>query len=148
MTRPSFTETMFKIVLDLAERGTCPRLAAASVAVNDRYHILACGYNGAPRGMPHCIDVGCMMVDGHCVRTLHSEWNMICQAAYEGISLRGAKVFITARPCQICVKMMIQAGITQVQYYKAYNTDGIADQVETLARHANMALTGPYEGMK
>lgn len=142
--RPTFPETIFEIAHTWAKRSTCPRLAAAAVAVNDRYQVLACGYNGAPRGMDHCIDVGCLMVDSHCQRGLHAEMNMVCQAAYYGISLNGCKVFITARPCQICMKLMVQIGVTEVHYYRPYNTDGVKDQVEVIAEHAAIKIYGPY----
>ena len=143
--RPSFPDIIFEIAHVWAKRSTCPRLPAGAVAVNQRFQILACGYNGAPRGMPHCIDVGCLMVDGHCVRTLHSEWNMIAQSAYNGgASLNGSSVYITARPCRICTMLMVQSGVKEIHYWKPYNTDGVKDQVEEIVRNFGIKIYGPY----
>jgi len=82
--------------------------------------ILATGYNGAPAGMDHCIDVGCLMVDGHCVRTLHAEQNAIIQAAQFGVSTQGGEIYITSGPCLNCAKAIINAGITKVWYWEGY----------------------------
>jgi dCMP deaminase len=87
------------------------------------------------------------MVDDHCLRTLHAEHNMICQAAYEGVSLRNSTIYLTARPCQVCTKLLIQVGVKAVHYWKAYNTDGVKDQVETMLEHADISIFGPYENM-
>lgn len=95
----------------------------------DKYEIIATGVNGAPRGLPHCIDVGCLMIDGHCRRSVHAEINGIIQATRQGHSLMGAYAFITARPCILCSLAMIQAGIVRIVYDKVYNTDGAFDEV-------------------
>lgn len=114
--------------------------------MTEDWHVLASGYNGAPRGMEHCTDVGCLMVDGHCVRTLHSEWNMINQAAFVGVtSLKGTSIYLTARPCQTCTKQLVQLKVKDIHYWKAYNTDGIKDQVEMMLEHAGIPIFGPYE---
>jgi len=89
--------------------------------------ILATGYNGAPAGMDHCIDVGCLMVDGHCVRTLHAEQNAIIQAAQFGVSTQGGQIYITSNPCLNCAKAIINAGITKVWYWEGY-PDELATQ--------------------
>lgn len=146
--RPSFEETIFSIAHTWARRSTCPRLNAGAVAVNERFQVLAAGYNGAVRGAKHCLDDGCLIVDKHCQRSVHAETNMICQAAYEGTSLKGCRVYITARPCQVCIKMLVQVGCVEVHYFAPYNTDGVKDQVETIARHAGVKLYGPYSELR
>jgi dCMP deaminase len=94
------------------------------VIVRDK-RILTTGYNGAPSGMPHCDDVGCLIrvVDGResCQRTLHAEQNAIIQAAYHGVSVRRDSVlYCTHQPCLLCVKMIMNAGIEEVRYAGGY----------------------------
>lgn len=123
MSRPSWQQTIIKIAFAWSERATCPRMQAGCVAVDEGWHVLASGYNGAPSGMPHCVDVGCIMVEGHCLRSVHSEINMICHAARLGVSLVGAKIFITNRPCLRCTMAMIQCGVSAIYYAKPYTSE-------------------------
>ncbi len=116
------------IAREVATRSTCPRLAVGAVIVRDK-RILTTGYNGSPAGMPHCEDVGCLIriVDGResCQRTLHAEQNAIIQAAYHGVSVRGATIYCTHQPCLVCTKMILNAGIEEV-YYEAGYPDPLA----------------------
>lgn len=79
------------ITTQVAARSTCDRAQVGAVIVKDR-RILTTGYNGAPAGLPHCDDIGHLMVDGHCVRTLHAEQNAILQAALHGVSVQGGTI--------------------------------------------------------
>jgi dCMP deaminase len=135
---------MFALALTWARRSTCDRLRAGAVAANDQWQVVAAGYNGAPRGFPHCDEVGHLIVDGHCQRTLHAEWNLIIQAARVGVALQGTRIFVTARPCQICAKMLVQAGVSEVHYWRAYNTDGDPTLTEEVFQRAGVPLVGPY----
>lgn len=121
--RPSWDEYFMRIAQEVATRSTCPRLAVGAVVVRDR-RILTTGYNGSPAGMPHCEDVGCLirLVDGResCQRTLHAEQNALIQAAYHGVSVRGASIYCTHQPCLLCVKMLLNAGIEEVHYAGGY----------------------------
>ena len=107
-------------------RATCPRLQVGAVIVRDR-RILATGYNGAPRGLPHCPPNGdktdwprgCL-ISGHCARSLHAEQNALLQAAMIGIACQGATMYVTHQPCNSCAKMIINAGIVQVAYQGEY----------------------------
>lgn len=121
--RPSWDEYFMRIAREVATRSTCPRLAVGAVIVRDK-RILTTGYNGSPAGMPHCEDVGCLIriVDGResCQRTLHAEQNAIIQAAYHGVSVRGATVYCTHQPCLVCTKMIMNAGISEVYYEGGY----------------------------
>jgi dCMP deaminase len=119
MSRPDWPFYFMRIAAQVASRSTCPRRSVGAVIVKDK-RILTTGYNGSPSGMPHCTDVGCLMVDGHCVRTLHAEQNAIMQAAHFGVSTRGAEIFITSSPCLTCATMIINAGITRVWYWEGY----------------------------
>jgi dCMP deaminase len=107
------------IAFAVAERSTCDRAHVGAVLVRDR-RILTTGYNGAPAGLPHCDEVGHLMVDGHCVRTLHAEQNAIIQAALHGVSIEGATAYVTHQPCLTCAKMIINAGIRCVVYAGNY----------------------------
>jgi dCMP deaminase len=113
--RPSWDDYFMQITLQVARRSTCPRAAVGAVIVRDK-RILTTGYNGAPRGLPHCTEVGCLMVNGHCVRTLHAEQNAIIQGALHGVDVSGSTLYVTHQPCLVCAKMIINAGIERVVY--------------------------------
>ncbi|WP_324736102.1 cytidine/deoxycytidylate deaminase family protein [Thermococcus sp. SY098] len=117
--RPTKDEYFMLIAKLVSLRATCPRLRVGAVAVKDGY-ILATGYNGAPRGMDHCIDVGCLIVDGHCHRAVHAEQNVIAMAARKGISLEGATLYVTHFPCDTCFKLLVNAGIKEIVYEEMY----------------------------
>lgn len=93
-----------------------------ALLVRDRT-IVATGYNGSVRGMPHCDDVQCRMVDGHCSRTVHAELNAIAQAARNGARVEGATAYVTALPCWSCAKVLFNVGIVRVVYSEAYRPD-------------------------
>lgn len=118
--RPSWDEYFMKLAMLASERATCPRMHCGCVIVRDRF-VLATGYNGALPNMDHCEDVGCLIVDNHCVRTNHAEMNAICQATLHGITLKGATAYVTNMPCTNCAKMLIAAGITRVVVFSDYN---------------------------
>ncbi|HHB91222.1 MAG TPA: dCMP deaminase [Anaerolineae bacterium] len=124
--RPSWDAYFMGIALKVAERSTCDRAHVGAIIVRDR-RILTTGYNGSPSGLPHCDDVGHLIVDGHCVRTLHAEQNAIIQAAYHGVSVKGGTIYVTHQPCLTCAKMIINAGIKRVVYAGEY-PDNLARQ--------------------
>jgi dCMP deaminase len=107
------------ITFEVAKRSTCPRAAVGAVIVRDK-RILTAGYNGAPTGLPHCTEAGCLMVNGHCVRTLHAEQNAIIQGALHGVDVSHSTMYVTHQPCLICTKMIINAGIERVVYAGDY----------------------------
>ena len=115
--RPSWDEYFLRIARDVATRATCPRRSVGAVIVRDR-RILSTGYNGSPPGQPHCVDpgVGCLMEDGRCIRTLHAEQNALIQAALHGVSTEGATLYGTCRPCHVCARMVVGAGIRRVVF--------------------------------
>ncbi len=117
--RPSWDEYFMDIAFTVATRSTCDRAHVGAVLVRDR-RILATGYNGAPAGLPHCDEAGHLMIDGHCVRTLHAEQNAIIQAALHGINTEGATAYVTHQPCLTCAKMIINAGVRRVVYAGNY----------------------------
>jgi dCMP deaminase len=113
--RPSWDDYFMQITLQVAKRSTCPRAAVGAVIVRDK-RILTTGFNGSPRGLPHCTAAGCLMVNGHCVRTLHAEQNAIIQGALHGVDVSHSTLYVTHQPCLVCAKMIINAGIEQVVY--------------------------------
>ena len=120
--RPDWDTYFMKIARDVAARSTCDRADVGAVLVREK-RILTTGFNGSPSGQPHCDEAGHLMVDGHCVRTIHAEANAIIQAALHGVSSKGATVYVTHFPCLSCAKMLINAGIVRVVYATQYRID-------------------------
>lgn len=137
--RPSWETYFMEITALVAQRSTCLRRSVGAVIVKDK-RILATGYNGAPSGAPHCIDVGCLreqlqVASGErheLCRAIHAEQNAIIQAAYLGVSIQGATLFCTNLPCSICAKMIINAGIKKIYYQDGY-ADAMALEMLTEA---------------
>jgi dCMP deaminase len=129
--RPSWDDYFMDIAALVARRSTCLRRDVGALLVRDR-RILATGYNGAPSGLQHCLDRGCLREhlgvpsgERHeLCRGLHAEQNAIIQAALHGVSVKGAHLYCTNHPCVICVKMIINAGIVKITY-----RDGYLDQM-------------------
>lgn len=119
MARPSWDQYFVEITLDVSKRSTCLRAQVGAIVVKDK-RILTTGYNGAPKGLPHCLDEGCEIVGGHCVRSLHAEQNAILQAALYGVPLEGGTIYTTHQPCVVCAKMIINAGLKRVVYAGQY----------------------------
>jgi len=112
-----------------AERSTCSaRARVGAVLVDENNHVIASGYNGSPRGLPHCDDVGCLIEGGHCVRAIHAEENVIIQCARVGVSTVDTTLYVTHRPCIRCARLIAQAGILSVVYLEAYDADGLAKE--------------------
>jgi dCMP deaminase len=123
--RISFDEYFMKMALLASERATCQRLKVGSVIVKNK-NVLATGYNGSASGEVHCIDEGCLMKDGHCIRTIHSEQNALLQCAKHGVSVKGASIYVTHFPCLHCTKSLVTAGIAEIVYLNDYRNDEYA----------------------
>ena len=95
------------------------RLMVGATIVRDK-RIIAGGYNGSVSGGVHCIDEGCYVIDGHCVRTVHAEANALLQCAKFGVPTDGADIYVTHFPCLQCCKQLIQSGIRTVYYAEDY----------------------------
>ncbi len=112
----------------VAKRSTCLRRSVGAILVKEK-RILATGYNGAPAGLRHCAEVGCLRENEsipsgtrhELCRGLHAEQNLIIQAAYHGIPINGATLYCTNKPCVICSKMIINAGIEKIIYAEGYD---------------------------
>jgi dCMP deaminase len=131
--RPSWEAYFMDIAMLVAKRSTCTRRSVGAVIVKDK-RILSTGYNGAPSGVRHCIETGCLREElnvpsgerHELCRGIHAEQNAIIQAAYHGVSIKGASLFCTNLPCSICAKMIINAGILTIYYQTGY-----ADQMSS-----------------
>jgi dCMP deaminase len=122
--RVEWDEYFMGIAGHVSYRATCPRKSVGAVIVRDRM-ILSTGYNGSISGGDHCTDVGCMMEDGHCVRTVHSEANAIIQAAKNGVRIDGAAIYVTASPCWFCFKLIVNSGLKKIIFGEMYRDERI-----------------------
>jgi dCMP deaminase len=128
-----------KIAEDVATRSTCLRRHVGAVIVKDK-RILTTGYNGAPTGITHCTEETCLRIKYNVpsgerhelCRGLHAEQNAIIQAAYHGVSLKGAQIYVTHKPCSICTKMLINSGI-HTFIFRSYYEDTLADEMTSEA---------------
>lgn len=135
MSRPTWPEYFMSITRMVATRSTCLRRHVGAILVKDK-RILATGYNGAPAGLRHCAETGCLREDTsipsgmrhELCRGLHAEQNAIIQAAFHGIPIQGASLYCTNKPCVICSKMLINAGIRAVYHAEGYD-DPLADSM-------------------
>lgn len=125
--RPSWEEYFMDIAILVAKRSTCLRRAVGALIIKDK-RILATGYNGAPSGIRHCVEVNCLretlnIESGQrheLCRGIHAEQNAIIQAAYHGAPIKDATLYCTNLPCSICTKMIINAGIKKIYYQEGY----------------------------
>lgn len=137
--RLSWDNFFMKTAELVAQRSTCLRYKVGAIIVKDN-HILCSGYNGAPSGLSHCNETGCLRQQlnvpsgekHELCRGVHAEQNAIIQAAYHGISIKGASLYCTVQPCSICTKMIINVGIVHVYFLKEYN-DPLA--IELIKKH-------------
>ena len=125
--RPSWHDYFMGIAQLVAQRSTCMRRQVGAIAVLDK-QILATGYNGAPRGVAHCAETGCLRQqmnvpsgERHEIcRGIHAEQNVIVQAATHGVSMEGADLYCTHHPCSLCTRMLLNCGIKNIFYLDSY----------------------------
>lgn len=125
--RPSWDEYFMQIVDVVKTRSTCLRRQVGAILVVDK-HIISTGYNGPPTGLAHCEETGCLREQlgipsgerPELCRGVHAEQNAIIQAALHGTSTKGATLYVSASPCVICAKMLINAGVKRIVYEEEY----------------------------
>jgi dCMP deaminase len=125
--RPTLDEYFMEIATIVAKRSTCLRNQVGAVIVKDK-RILSTGYNGAPRNLEHCLDIGCIRQQNNIesgtrhelCRAVHAEQNAIIQAALHGVSIEKATVYCTHQPCILCAKMLINSRIEKVVFGTVY----------------------------
>jgi len=123
----------------VAKRSTCLRRSVGAILVKEK-RILATGYNGAPAGLRHCEEVGCLRENSsipsgtrhELCRGLHAEQNAIIQAAIYGVAIKGASLYCTHYPCAVCAKMLVNAGIKLLVLAEDY-PDDLAKKIFTEA---------------
>lgn len=151
MNRPSWDEYFMQVAELAATRSTCLRRQVGAVIVRDK-HVISTGYNGAPKGVPHCEEKGGCLREKlgipsgerhELCRALHAEQNAIIQAASLGQSVEGADIYVTHQPCIICTKMIINAGIKRI-----FVREGYPDElsVEMLKEAGRVVIEVPKEG--
>ena len=127
MERPDWESYFMEIAQIVSKRSTCLRRAVGAVLVKDK-QILATGYNGTPKGLPHCEEVGCLREQlnvpsgqmHELCRGIHAEQNSVIQAAVNGVSISGSTLYCTHQPCVVCSKILINAGIKRIVYANPY----------------------------
>lgn len=125
--RPTIDEYFMEIASVVAKRSTCLRNQVGAVIVKDK-RILSTGYNGAPRNLEHCLDIGCIRQQNNIAsgtrhelcRAVHAEQNAIIQAALHGVSIENATVYCTHQPCILCAKMLINSRVEKVVFGTVY----------------------------
>lgn len=128
MDRPTWNQYFMEMAELASKRSTCLRRKVGAVLVKDK-RILATGYNGAPKKLPHCEETGCLRVQKNVpsgqrheiCRGIHAEQNLIAQSALHGVKTDGATVYCTNQPCSICTKLLINAGIKKIYYNNPYD---------------------------
>jgi dCMP deaminase len=134
ITRPSADEYFLKIASVVAERATCRRHHVGAVAVRDK-HILSTGYNGAPSGLPDCLELGCLRdargipsgTRQELCRGIHAEQNAIIQASLHGVNLEESTIYCTHTPCNLCAKMLVNARIKRYVSFGHYDDDSFVE---------------------
>jgi len=127
MERPSWDEYFMEITQLVSKRSTCLRRKVGALIVKDK-QILTTGYNGAPCGLSHCLEIGCLREKNRIIsgerqelcRGLHAEQNAIVQAALCGVNIKGSILYCTNQPCITCAKMIINSGINKIVYKEKY----------------------------
>ncbi len=127
MSRPSWDQYFMSIAELASTRSTCLRRQVGAVISKDK-KILATGYNGAPVGLKHCLDIGCLreklkIPSGQrheLCRATHAEQNAIVQAATHGVSIRDSVLYCTTHPCILCTKLLINAGVKRIVTKESY----------------------------
>ena len=133
--RPEWNEYFGEITKQVALRSTCVRKKVGAIIVKDK-NIISTGYNGSIRGLEHCETVGCLMMEGHCTRTIHAEANAIIQAAKHGLMIDRAEIYISASPCFNCFKLIANSGITKIYFMEFYRDERIIE----IAKKLNIEL--------
>mgnify|MGYP001598015163 CR=1 FL=1 len=143
MARPNRNEYYLELASTVAQRSTCDRRHVGAIIVRNDV-IIATGFNGAPRGLGHCDDVGHEMIGGHCVRTVNAEMNAIIHAAREGHSTIAGTLYCTDSPCYDCAKALINAGIEKIVYKYFYQSRYEASkQTLEFLRATGITVEGP-----
>ena len=152
--RPDWDSYFMEMAQVASKRSTCLRRSVGAVIVKDK-RLLATGYNGTPRGMAHCEEVGCLRTKlnvpsgkmHELCRGIHAEQNAVIQAAVYGVSVDGATVYCTHQPCVVCTKILINAGIRRIVYANPY-PDELAENMMKEAADLEIVIWSPEASAK
>lgn len=137
LARLKIDEYYMRIAIETAKRGTCNRsIVGAILVTSDKNNIVSIGYNGAPKGMPHCTDVGCIISNNKCIRVVHAEANCLLKAQ----KTEGKLLYTTHFPCLNCSNLIINAGIEKIFYtYDYYDIRCVEYQIENQKNYLTIA---------
>ena len=124
MTRPTWDNYFMEIALQVSKRSTCDRKHVGAVIVRDKV-ILSTGYTGSIRGVKHCDEIGHLIENGHCVRTVHAEVNAVAQSSMNGTNINNSSIYLTASPCWPCFKILANSGIKKIYFGEFYRDNKI-----------------------
>ena len=152
--RPDWDSYFMEMAQVASKRSTCMRRSVGAVIVKDK-RLLATGYNGTPRGMAHCEEVGCLRTKlnvpsgkmHELCRGIHAEQNAVIQAAVHGVSVDGGTLYCTHQPCVVCTKILINAGISRIVYANPY-PDELAENMMKEATELEIVIWTPGESAK
>ena len=116
--RLTWDEYFLELATSVSKRSSCPRRSHGCVIVDDEKTVISTGYNGAPPNIPDCIEVGCCVIKGHCLRAEHAEKACLLRAARKGVNVSQGIAYITGKPCVHCTRALISAGIKKIVYRK------------------------------
>ena len=133
MMNERFIKGFMEHAFSASRMSTCPRAHVGAVVAAKNGKVVGTGYNGAPKGVPHCEDVGCILDgNGSCAMAVHAEINAILGLSH--FELEDATLFCTHRPCFGCTKVILNTGIVAVYYAKEYNAGPFADKLIELSK--------------
>jgi len=138
VTRVDWDSYFMLIAEQVATRGTCERKQVGCVLVKDK-QIISTGYNGSIAGSDHCDDIGHLMENGHCVRTIHAEVNAVAQCAKHGISCEGTTCYCNTLPCWNCFKTLVNAGVKKIFYRDEYSAE-LKNHVFTFSKELDIPV--------
>jgi dCMP deaminase len=136
-TRPEWDDFWFTLALMYSTRGTCDRLRTGCIIVKNK-RIVGAGYNGSVGGQGHCDEIGHLIVEGHCERTLHGEENAVINT--ERADLKQATAYIIGTPCLRCARILINSGVAEIKYLGEYRNSRGKEEIENMAAGAAVKL--------
>ena len=126
--KTKFLHYFMSNAVSASQLSTCPRAAVGAIVVRYDGKVIGTGYNGSPRGLPHCTDVGCYIdQNGSCIRSVHAEVNALL--GLSGLEVAGSSLFCTHKPCLNCTKLILNSGLTFVYFLKQYNSGDLANEM-------------------
>jgi len=149
--RKSWDQYFMEMALHVGSRSTCLRRSVGAVIVKEK-RVLSTGYNGAPAGFEHCLEVGCLrdqmkVPSGEkheLCRGIHAEQNAVVQAARFGVMIKDSTIYTTTFPCVICAKILINAGILKIVYLGDYK-DWLSEKMLTEESEIELVAYGEGE---